>query len=431
MVARILQTVTEKLYVLIFRRPPGDISKLFAKNLLYSYAGALGSSLVTFAFSIWAVRTLGPIEYGKANLVVNVAQFLMLPLLFGLTNSASRYLARETDSRKEITSAIFANFALLAAVLLPIFWLIRNPLTAWVRLEQPLYVWAIAYAFIVGFSYIVQACLRGLGEFKKYALLNIAASVIFALSLTYVFAVRGDFSYAGFTASSLLRWLVFTGIAVSILSPLFQKPSLHWMKETMRFGAYHAFLYASALFFIGMIDNVMLNYYRGTAAVGLYSAYFLVFTVFSGKILHPFIEVLYPTVSALDDARALFRKTMLAAKKLLPLLFAAVMILIAVLFRFYGKAYPFSWGLAGLMSFNVVIYTLIGLLTAIIGSRGIAGARIVLAAYSAAAVVNVFLNALLIPRWNLYGVMIATALASGTLLAISWWALEKKELPLT
>jgi O-antigen/teichoic acid export membrane protein len=179
-------------------------------------------------------------------------------------------------------------------------------------------------------------------------------------------------------------------------------------------------------FFLGMIDNVMMNYYLGYTAVGIYSAYYTIFSIFGGKILATISNVLYPTASTYNNTAVLFRKIIRGLPKISIAVFIFIILAITVLFRIYGNAYPFSWILTILMAFNVVIYTAIVLLGNIIGSRGVYGTRFLAVATIAAGIINVLLNAALIPSFKLIGVMMATTIASAFLLYSYWRWLRVK-----
>jgi len=198
------------------------------------------------------------------------------------------------------------------------------------------------------------------------------------------------------------------------------------MKETLYFGIYHMGMYLAGFFLFFSIDTLMLNYYRGPLQVGLYGAYFMTFNVFVGKLFQPMIDAFYVSVSAIDDTRILLNRVLESYKKFLPIVFISGIFLTAILFMFYGKGYPFNWSLAVLMSLNTALYIASNLMASIIGSRGIKGARLLFIAVMLAATVNVTLNALLIPKLNIAGVMFATTGAFLTLL-IAYWSWLRRE----
>lgn len=417
---QIIEAFVSRVHIWVFREPPGEGTRKFVNNVFYMSAGVFGGTLITFLFSIWVVRSLGPTEYGKYNLVVSVAQFLLIPLLFGLPNAAARYLARETESRKEIASSILIIFAFLAALFLTIFWTAQSNLAHIFRVDISIFRWAVLLGAAIAASHMIQAILRGLEKFKKLAWLEICSAMVYAAAITYVLGIKGDYSFAGVTASNIIRWLAVFILGSAVLPALFTKPSLKWSKEVLHFGAYHAFMGFAGFFFLGMIDNVMLNYYLGPTVVGIYGAYYVAFSVFTGKILHSFMSVFYPAASTREDAGALFKKIAAGLPKIGAATFTFVIVLVWTLFRLYGKEYPFVWVLAALISLNITIHAALTMLGGIIGSRGIAGARFLTYTLIAAGAVNVILNAALIPVLQITGVMLATTAAS-ILLFIFYW----------
>lgn len=407
-------------YFLLFRRPPKETAQKLLRNIFYNVGGIAGGTLLTFLFSIWAIRMMGPSEYGKANIVISTASFFITFLLFGHTNSAMRYLAREPEKRGEILGSILTNVFILFALFLPLFWIAKPFAMRFLHIESDLYLWALGYSVILAGYYLTEAIMRGIDEFKKLAGITIVSAVFFSGVIAVSAGILKVVTFEHYLAASGLRWSVFAIMAASIILPLARGPSRRWMSNTLHFGVYHVGMYLAGFFLFFSIDSLMLNYYLGETAVGIYAAYYMTFNVFAGKLFQPIIDVFYPMASALDDVRTLFDRIIQAAKKLLPLIFIASILLTAALFQFYGRGYPFRWGLAALMAANISLYIVTGLMSSLIGSRGIAGARFLFTAIALAALINVAANAALIPRWGLAGVMLATTAASLMLLGSYW-----------
>ncbi len=380
----------------------------------------IGGTLITFIFSIWAIRLMGPEEYGKANIVVGASNFLVIFLLFGLTNSAMRYLSREKEHRGEILGSILIISVILLFIFLPIFLIITPLINKLFRLETELYFWAIGYSLITAGIYLSEAILLGIDRVKERALITIGSGIFFAVTILIFSSILKTLTFKQYIFASIVRWLNAAIAAMIIFLPLAKRPSLKWMAETLHFGLYHLGMYAAGFFLFFSIDALMLNYFINKTAVGIYSAYYMTFHAFAGKLFHPIIDAFYPMASTIDNTRLLFDKIYQVGRKVLPLIFIASIIATAILFYFYGKEFPFQLELAALMSTNICIYIANTFMASIIGSRGLGGAKFLFIATLIAAAVNVSLNAILIPKWQVAGVMLATT-AAFTLLTMLYW----------
>jgi O-antigen/teichoic acid export membrane protein len=422
----LIERFLEKIYLFLFQKKPGETSLHLLRNIFYNISGVIGGTLITFIFSIWAVRLMGPQEYGKANIVISTASFLVIFLLFGLTNSAMRYLSREKESRGEILGSIIANVLILSAIFLPLFWITRDIVTKLFNIEPYLFLWAIGYAIVICAIYLSETILQGLDKFKTRAILTAFSAIFFSSYIAIYGGIFHTLKFEHYLTANILRWLAVIILAIFTIFPLIKYPSFRWMKETLHFGIYHMGMYLAGFFLFFSIDTLMLNYYRGSTQVGLYGAYFITFNAFVSKLFQPMIDAFYTSVSAIDDTRIILNRVLEGSKKFLPIVFISGIFLTAILFMFYGKEYPFSWNLAVLMSLNTSLYIASNLMASIIGSRGIKGARFLLIAVMLAAIVNVTLNTLLIPKLDIAGVMLATTGAFLTLF-ITYWSWLRTE----
>ncbi|GAH49698.1 unnamed protein product, partial [marine sediment metagenome] len=177
---------------------------------------------------------------------------------------------------------------------------------------------------------------------------------------------------------------------------------------------------------LGTIDNLMINYYLGPSAVGLYAAYYIVFSIFIGRVLNTFSQVFLPMASHSKDVKLLFRRSLMFIKKIGILILGGNFCLIWFLFKLYGKAFSFDWRLASLMALSVTLYCFLMILGNIIVSTGIRGARIGTIFAFSSATLNVVLNAILIPHFQLFGAIIATLIVTLTMMIFVIYFIKMK-----
>lgn len=184
------------------------------------------------------------------------------------------------------------------------------------------------------------------------------------------------------------------------------------LRELVHYGSLDLMTTFVGFFSLGSIDGLMINYFLGEAAVGLYAAYYMGFTIFTGRIIQTFSQTFLPMASSLSSKRQLTRQALTMARKLSALVLVGNFTLIWLLFQVYGAAFPFDWKLAALMAASTTLYGILRIFGTIIASTGIPGARIGLAFSLSSAVLNVGFNLLLIPTFQLYGAAISTIATS-------------------
>ena len=113
-------------------------------------------------------------------------------------------------------------------------------------------------------------------------------------------------------------------------------------------------------------------------------------------------------------------------KKTGVLVLGGMFVLTWLLFQFYGSAFVFDWRLALLMAISVTLYTFLMILGNIIASAGIRGARFGVIFSISSAVINVTLNALLIPHFGLFGAISASIIATLVIFFAALYVLQFK-----
>lgn len=415
-----------KFHFLIFNSPPGEFSKRLIKNLFFAFFGIGGASLITFGFNILAIRFLGPTELGKWNLIGGIAEFFVILPLWGLTYGSLRYLGAEREKKEEIIGTAFRIFFLLTLLFFFIYLTLAPFLKTFLRIDSSLYNFALLYAFILVFFYLFQSFFQGLEEFKKLSFLLIGSAFIFSALVSFYLFIFHNFSFES------LFWGNFWRLSIIIIAGflIFRKSLLKFNYQTFKkifsYSTFQMFSVFAGFFSLGHIDNLMINYFLGQKAVGLYSAYYLGFSIFVGRILNTFSQVFLPMASNLGEIKELFKRWKILAKKSGIIVLALIFFLIWLLFKFYGEQFIFDWRLAILMALNITLYGFLMILGNIIASIGIKGAKIGTIFAFSSAFLNVVLNYLLIPKFQLFGAVFATLITILTIMIIAIYVLKFK-----
>lgn len=421
----LVKTWVSKLHYLIFGSEPGEITKRFLKNLSFAMVGTWGATLITFGFNIWVVRQIGPGEFGKWNLIGSVAEFLAVFPAWGLTIAALRYLGAERARHQAVMGTIFRTVLLLAAFFFPTYFFLQPYLAPVFHVEAPLYGFALAYALVSLFFYLFQSFFQGMEMFRELSLLWIGSAFIFAGTVWAYLGLGREASFLPLFWGNLWRLLLIVAAGLVVFRRALASFDRALFREVFAYGTYNLVGAVAGFFTLAHIDNLLINYFLGPAAVGLYAAYYAGFSIFTSKILTTYSQVFLPVAAGYPDLEALLRRVTRGMKRTGAGIFGANLLLIWLLFRFYGEKFAFSWFLASLMTLSITLYTFLFLVGYIIASTGTRGAKLSVKYLTPAGpVLNVTLDLLLIPHFHLAGAVIASILTTSVLLFIAFFVLQ-------
>jgi O-antigen/teichoic acid export membrane protein len=118
--------VAEKLHTKVFGHAMSGEMRKFLGNLSWSLGAGLLAAVIMFGVNIVAGRVLGPVEFGKYNLVLSLATALMFFFLLGNNQSSVRYLSDKAHERNQyhiVGSVIFLTFIQILIIFCLIFFL--------------------------------------------------------------------------------------------------------------------------------------------------------------------------------------------------------------------------------------------------------------------------------------------------------------------
>lgn len=400
---------------LLARRSAGTLA--FARNVSVLVGSDLLVSVLTFSVTGLFIRTIGPEQFGIVNLVGSVAQFSLPFLQLGLPAAATYYLSRSKGDASIGGSALVVG-TLLVITVWPLLWWLRDPIARATHVSPAVATAGIAYALPYALFYLGQGMLVGSARFSTAAVLNLASGLVFVAVACGMLLAQTGVSATGFIAASTLRWLLFGASALIAARALIGRPTLRASRDLVTYGGYYSLSALVHVFVLGSIDALMLNAWHGPATVGTYGAYYAVFNILVSRVMRQVSDVLMPTAAAHGAAGELLTRILrLAIKAIVPSVTVVAVLTFAV-FRLYGEAYPFDWRLAIMMGAVVALHAVAGILGDLMNARGVAGTRASLLAAVATAIVNVTLNAALIPSFAIAGTMTASIAASCVSIAL-------------
>jgi len=405
--------ISKFFYEKIFHEEMSGEIKKFIKNLTYIGIGTIIAMIFSFTFNILAGRLLGPLRYGEFTLVQSVAMFLYIPMILGISTAMVKYSSEKKDEKRQaiIVSTAYImilTFTITSVILLYVF---SSQFSNLFSISKEIFYLSIAFAVLFALYTCTTDILRGLLKIKILSVLKPIFSIV-ALSAFLLFIIVYARSYISAVFSMYLAYGVTSIIAfIFILKKYFTyNIKKSWANKLLRYGIFTLLGSLSFVFYTN-IDVILINRYMTELDVGIYRAYYFSSIYILGFLWNTFNVVFFPSISKYKNKEKIFNKI----KKIIPYLIAIgipfVFVCELVILKFYGKSYPLNFQLMILFAATSVLIVCYGLYDWTFCSQGIKGVKLVTMSSITIAIINIILNILLIPRYQLFGAILATTIS--------------------
>ena len=389
------------------------------------YTAARGSTLLT---QLFAGRVLGPVEYGRANLVIAAAAYLQIIPMLGFPLATSKLIADERDEtrRARLVSTALASFVVWAVLSLPLMALAHHWLERAMGLPAELFDLSALLAIATALSQVLASPLLGLKRFAHRGLIEavygFAAPVLLA---ALVLALGADYRamILAFSGSLLLSSIYALWTLRRYLRLSFE---LAFVKAVGRYAATATLTLLSTACVLAPA-RLFLNRHANANEVGLFSAYFTTTVQVALAFLYMLQAVLVPMASGAEGQRelwSLFKRWSAPAVLAAWLFFSATAVCGIALF---GRRYNFDLGWAAAFAGAAAMILLHGATSALYAARDFSGLRVSVTGALAAGLGNVALTSLLVPRYGVLGAALALVLSfAGGLVLYGLFALWER-----
>lgn len=278
-----------------------QLTRIVARNTIFSAGAQIAIKILSFGFSVFVIRRLGPAEFGQYGAVLAIGAVFMVLSDLGLSPYTVREVAklRAQPDASERIGDLYANVLALRLILTLLTALLQVG-AAWLAGETSLIITAVALNTVGLLLYSIQgatdAVLQGHERLDIAARAKVGQQMLFvALGSVALFAHVGFFGLIGASLCGIAvllavcwRGLASLGVRVGKVTPQ------QWMgllRACFPFGVIGLTLGLSYKF-----DSVLLYYYHGDVENGLYTAAYNL--VFSTAMLSNIINTsLYPSLS--------------------------------------------------------------------------------------------------------------------------------------
>jgi O-antigen/teichoic acid export membrane protein len=354
----------------VFKREMGATMREFFQSTVWSFAGVVLSAGIFFVLNVTTGRLLGPVEYGRYNLVIAIAASVSVFMGAGFDITAIKYISQFSDTKEK--NAALSNsllfvvpFAAAVAALLVVF---RNQ-TAWIlHTDGALIVAAVAFTLIYTYKNLLDGFVKAFKRFPFQAAVKIAESLVALCIFLLLFKVLpGEHTY-----QTYLYALGSGGVISILLFLLSIRRNVRWWSKEV-FKEERSYLRTFQLFtVVGVvmtsIDRFFVAKYLGAEELGMYSAYLLSATIIVAQLILVVDNVFFPMVNQVQDKKLMLKNLdRFFSIAFLPTL-AATSLVSYLIILLFGNRYAVNWLYIVLVSFIAFLQIVSSLFISLVAS---------------------------------------------------------------
>ncbi|GEM_PF-2786666 len=260
-------------------------------------AGEAATRSVSFMVTIGLARLLTPQDFGWIALTLIVVRFLQVLVDFGVSPA----LIQKVDTDDNHYHSVFTGLLALSILLAVALWLLADGIAGLLK-TPPVGPLIRSLAWIVplnALAVLPRVLLTRHLKFKQLALSEAAATLAYG-SVAIGLAVWWRSVWC-FVPAIIIEQLVLLGCLwfYSRWKPLFRL-KLTEIKDVLPFGS--AVFASRLLNFLNLnIISLFINYFFGSAVLGLYSLAFQIIDLPTQRVAKNFLKVLFPILSRLQQ----------------------------------------------------------------------------------------------------------------------------------
>lgn len=399
-----------------------EVRRLGSQTIVYGIGGAALQIVGIVTLPVLA-RILTPADYGVLELAMVVAAILMLFVDGGMASASQRsyfdYSDDQEAQRRQVLSTALLFQLALSVLAAAVFAALAGPLSDVLfdgRDERGVLLLVGVALPMFAAGQFTREVLRL--EFRAWAYLASAlSSAVVGAAVTILAVTVWDLGVEGPFVGVFAGWLVSAVIGLALVGRrLIARPSRHELGVMLRYGA-PLIPVALSMWALSLIDRLMLSRLAGFDELGQYALAnriavpVLLIVMALGLAFSPFMLSMHQS----DPER----EKVVRARVLTD--FTAALCLVGLVFALWARElgevvapeFDRAYRAVGIVAFGLVAF---GISSVVVAGISIARQTKWLALYAAiAAVANVALNLVLIPRFGQIGAALATLVAYGLL----------------
>ncbi|NSE04725.1 oligosaccharide flippase family protein [Blautia wexlerae] len=400
--------------------------KKLVKNYLYNLIYQVFLVIVPLITAPYLAKTLGPKALGTYSYICSVSSIITNLGLIGLNNYGAREVAYSRSEQKKLDK-VFADINILRFILLLII-----SIPYWIIILQSSYKVYFSIQYILIFSTFIDTSwlMIGLEEMKIVALRNFTAKFLTVIGI-FLFVKNSDDLWIYFAIFSVAT-------LITTCSLIFQlKKYVNY--EHFDLGNMYKYIKGSLLLFLPQIatlmylqvDKIMLKAMSDTSQVAYYDqaekivSIPLALITALGTVIMPKLATDFRKNHHEEIEKTIQIVIKFSLFASLPMMFGLMSISRTFIPWFLGRDFlPVASAIA-IIAPIIVLNSLAN----ISGNQYFTATnqtRIMTISYMAAAILNIIINAILIPKWQYKGAAIATLLSALISVIIQYSVMRKQ-----
>ena len=392
-------------------------TKRIAKNSVFQGVALVAEGMTEVIVGLSLARMLGAEQLGQFITLVTLAGMFAFISAFGLPSLLTREIARLRDDPQHIAELVNTAVGLVMAlsiVTIALMLLLGMVAGYSATLMRALFLTAVALG-VESTTLVVAASFRGIEDMKRSSTVNAIMELSFTTLAVVMILFRAgtDVIMAVYLVSRIIAFLV----ATALYRPYFGKlrPALDWQRwrALLRIGLPFS-INSVFSFAYSRVDVVVLSFMTGSVLVGFYAAAYSL-TMRLNILARTVTQALYPFLSHQHVSDERLMRTY--AARSMHLLIMAAFLIAAIFWVFghqfmslvYGESFAnTATDAVKVLALAIPLRFIETSLSVTLDATNRSGQRAT--AVSIAAIANVLLNILLIPRYQLMGPVYATLL---------------------
>ena len=339
-IRRFITFAANQLNRYFFGHDMGDGMRDFLFHLSWSILGIFVGSAMLFGSNIIVGKYLSPVEFGRYNLLTTIAGVLIALFFFGSDNTLVKYVSGSDNKEEQnqfLSNALIwqSIFTIFFGTLLIVF---SNFFAGILHIKSLLFVMSVIYGIVLAIKLQLDNFIKETKKFKFQARIKFLENILILLSIL-VLIVGMKFNTYIWAVAALFGGAILTiGVYIFRVYKKIRRWSWSSFDKTKR---YLLVALGSALtwMIVGNMDKFFVSGFMGLSEFGLYSAYLLAFNSFIIQLIFAIGNVLFPTVSKIENKKRIVEKIdKMAIKIFIPFVLICSLIGLAVMESF-GSVY--------------------------------------------------------------------------------------------
>lgn len=349
--------LAECIHFAIFQQTMSLNTQKFVLNTLWSIIGIGSISIIMLFVNIIAGRVIGPEGYGKFNLILSIAQLLVIPIIFGFDSVSIQAIASSKEISNKINkiSSSFCFILMTIGIFVLCYLLLYFVFFKQLQHDTKLFLFFLFFlTILLALKTILNAFIIGLGFFKFQFIIRLIEIVVVISFFIIFFFITHNVNYIYYVVSLMSGIFVLNIFYVIRIKSFFKMSDFKTIKKLFSYGKIITLSALSGMLF-SSVDKFIIAKYLGITELGIYSAYYTAASFVAINFSQLFLNVFFPSIAEIHDKLQIKKKI----DKIFRFTFVPGICLLSIVvfiaLKFFGVKYNIN-------SFYIISFSTLGVL---------------------------------------------------------------------